>query len=114
MNRETEEGILTLVVILTFIIGAVIGISSDRIKEKKYGPETYEIYVTDKYDMIGSTWHLIGGRASESEFHIVYTYRCINRPDQKGTYREDRCVSYPTFKKYNVGQRYKVRNPYII
>ena len=69
--------------------------------------DTYEILIVDKYEDIGSTWHLIGGRASETEYHIVYKY--CNRT--KNTYWEDktRTVNGTQYRKYNIGDRFKVK-----
>lgn len=115
MNKQ-EEIIKVLfscfAVILVFSVIIWGGISEYR-TEKKYGPKNYELVIEQKYDMIGSTFHLIGGRASETEFHLVYKYRCTNRPDDKNWYRDDQCVSYSTYTRYKVGDKFEQHNSYI-
>ena len=96
--------VLPLSIILTLFIDSC---------SKKYNVDhptkydTYEILILDKYEDIGSTWHLIGGRASETEYHIVYKY--CNRT--KNTYWEDktRTVNGTQYHKYNIGDRFKVK-----
>jgi len=72
----------------------------------------YQIEVVDKYDCIGSTWHLVGGRASEQEYHVIYKvtpltpnaseeYKCIGNGGE-----EDDEVSYALYRKIYVGQKF--------
>ena len=71
--------------------------------------DTYEILILDKYEDIGSSYHLIGGRSSETEYHIYYKY--YNRT--KNTYWEEttKIVDGTTYRKYKVGDRVNVKVP---
>lgn len=91
-------------IISTFIAAIVL----DNRESKTYGEKTYEIVIDDKYENLGSTFHIIGGRATETEYHLVYRYRLANRPKDKtaSVWQEiDREVSYLTYREYNVGDR---------
>lgn len=94
-----------LIVILSFAFVIVFSIGVNEY-HKRHPPkyETYEIVILDKYDDIGSSWHIVGGRASETEYHIVYKYR--NKT--KNTYwRENTLVVDGTrYRKYKIGYRF--------
>ena len=76
--------------------------------QKRHPPDTYEIVIIDKYDDIGSSWHIVGGRASETEYHIVYKYR--NKT--KNTYWQEytRVVNGTRYRKYKIGDRFTLNH----
>lgn len=83
---------------------------SDKQMEEEYQASLYEIEIIDKYNYIGSNYHLIGGRASEQEFHVVYKVRPLTETARKhyyGTGEEDDEVSYARYRKLNVGKKFK-------
>lgn len=70
----------------------------------------YRIEVIDKYDCIGSTYHLIGGRAPEQEYHVIYKVIPLTENADKHYYgngEEDDEVSYKTYRKIKVGDSFK-------
>ncbi len=104
-----NEGIIEVIVIIGLGILALIGgFIYEKHENKTYGEKTYEIVIEDKYENLGSTFHIIGGRATETEYHLIYRYRLTNRPKDKtaSVWREtDRKVSYMTYRGCNVGDR---------
>lgn len=107
-TEDTIEKILYLIFIIALITGFIFGIVHDKQQNKKYGKPQYEFVITDKYEDIGSTFHLIGGRASEQEYHIVYKYRLTNRPDNDNNmiwYESETDVSGSRYRKLNIGQK---------
>jgi hypothetical protein len=57
------------------------------------------------YDDLGSNWHLIGGRATEQEYHVIYKYRVTNRPGQENKwYISETTVNGGRYRKLHVGQ----------
>lgn len=69
----------------------------------------YQIEVVDKYDCIGSTWHLVGGRASEQEYHVIYKVTPLTpKADEEyyGNGEEDDEVPYAMYRKIYVGQKF--------
>lgn len=102
-------GFLLLILVVGVIIFGFRECQRENDLEEKLGKETYEIVITDKYDCLGSSYHLIGGRSTETEFHICYKYRCTNRPND--TYKSawkvyDKEVSHTTWTKYNIGDNF--------
>ena len=95
-------------VIIALTIGAFIyGFVHDKKMKDKYGEIKYEFVITDKYDDIGSNWHLVGGRATEQEYHIIYKYRLTNRPDDPDNmkwYTSETTVSGSRYRKLQIGQ----------
>lgn len=110
MNREyVYNAVIGVLVFLFFIIGIGYVIYEDYSEEKEYGEMRYEIVIIDKYDHLGSTYHfLLGGRATEQEFHVEYKYRLLNRPQReenmKWYYATDE-VSHGYYRKIKIGQR---------
>lgn len=99
------------IAVITFIAlalaGFIYGFIHDRSQNKKYGEIKYEFVITDKYEDLGSNWHLIGGRATEQEYHIVYKYRLTNRPDDDNNmkwYAGETTVSGSRYRKLQIGQ----------
>lgn len=108
-DKWKAEDIVLLVFIFIGIIVGIVACNSMLHDNKKYGEKTYEFVIEDKYETLGSNWHLVGGRATETEYHIVYKTRLINRPNDEVSSRwmtQDKEVSYLTYKKYTVGQRF--------
>ena len=50
---------------------------------------------------------MIGGRASETEYHIVYKY--CNRTKNTSWEDKTRTVNGTKYRKYNIGDRFKVK-----
>ena len=69
--------------------------------------DTYEILILDKYEDIGSSWHLIGGRASETEYHIYYKY--CNRTKNTRWEETTKEVNGTIYRKYKIGDRICVK-----
>lgn len=118
-GEEIVDGIFGLLTFAFVICVFIFGICANRQEkktEKELGKETYEVVITDKYDCLGSEWHLIGGRASETEYHLVYKYRCINRPkdENKSSWKSrDNDVSHSTWAKYKIGDSFTTQtDPY--
>lgn len=100
-------GIVTIVIIAVVVFFAM---SVERKENKEYGEKNYEFRIVDKYETLGSSYHLIGGRATETEYHIVYEVRCTNRPDDEhwSNWREfDDEVNCRKYRKYEKGKVYK-------
>ncbi len=93
---------------IVFLIGGfILGLVHYKIQDDKYGKPKYEFVITDKYDDLGSTWHLVGGRSTEQKYHIVYRYRLTNRPDQEDNMKwrnSETTVSGSRYRKLQVGQ----------
>jgi len=87
---------------------------SDTLAEKdrvEYESKVYLIEIVDKYDHLGSSWHLVGGRATEQEYHIIYKATPLTEEAKKNFYYTDRErddeVDFKTYRKYKVGDKYK-------
>ena len=102
--------------IMVLIVGAGMWVffslvrCSDKYMEEEYQASLYEIEVIDKYDCIGSNYHLIGGRASEQEYHVVYKVKPLTETARKryyGTGEKDDKVPYYLYRKINVGSKHK-------
>lgn len=82
----------------------------DKVEKEKYQASLYEIEVLDKYDCIGSSYHVIGGRASEQEYHVVYKVKPLTETAKQyyyGTGEEDDKVPYYLYRKINVGSKHR-------
>ena len=110
MKQSTEDTIEIIAYIfftVAIVVGFVCSVIHDKRQDKKYGKIQYEFVVTDKYEDIGSTFHLVGGRASEQKYHVVYKYRLTNRPDNDNNmiwYEGETTVSGSTYRTLYVGQ----------
>jgi hypothetical protein len=111
-NSETNPASAILVIIL--FVGVCIAIvwdtSNKKELEKQYGKELWEFVIEEKYEPIGSNFHLIGGRSTETEYHIVFRSRCVNRPNDSIMSvwkRHDQEVDYLTYRYYQQGKSYK-------
>ena len=84
---------------------------------KKYIETTkYEITVVDKYETIGSTFHIIGGRASEKEYHVIYTVKPLTENAKEkmyGDYEKDEKFQYKSYRKAEIGKKYITHYPRI-
>ena len=106
-----------IVTFIVFFIIAVIDDYADKQKiEEEYGEVNYEFVITDKYETLGSNFHVLGGRATETEYHVVYKYRITNRPNDKYNMRwceeKDEEVSYSNYRKLNVGYTFNQNEPF--
>ena len=113
MKTKEDFTIIEFIFIVILIIGCTIctimACIEDNQTNEKYGEIKYEIVIKDKYDYLGSNFHLIGGRATEQEYHVEYNYRLTNRPDNKDNmkwYRRDEDVSTSEYRKIKVGKTY--------
>lgn len=109
MNDDKFEAVLCFIMIVFVCVGGIFACVDEKRDREQYGRINYEFVVTDKYEKIGSTYHMIGGRAPETEYHIIYKYRVTNRPDQKDNmmwYEEDKEVRYVTYRKMKIGDRF--------
>lgn len=97
--------LMTIVVPLAILLTCAID-SCNKSHPIKY--DTYEILILDKYDDIGSTYYLIGGRTSETEYHICYKSR--NKTKNEKWKEITRTVDGTTYRKYNVGDRIEIRD----
>lgn len=101
-------GVLTLA-------GFIYGFVHDRSLNKKYGELKYEFVITDKYEDLGSTFHLIGGRSTEQKYHIIYRYRLTNRPDDEDNMKwsnGETTVSGSRYRKLQIGQTLYDNTPF--
>lgn len=92
-----------------FILYSCSKYEKERV-QKTINSTEYRIEVIDKYDCIGSTYHLIGGRAPEQEYHIIYKVIPLTENADKHYYgdgEEDDEVSYKTYRKIKVGDSFK-------
>lgn len=106
-TEGTIDSIVYISLIVAGLIGFIGGFVHDKRQDSKYGKIQYEFVVTDKYEDIGSTFHLVGGRASEQKYHIVYKYRLTNRPDNDNNmiwYESETTVSGSTYRTLYIGQ----------
>jgi hypothetical protein len=98
-----------IMIIGYFIFKSCSNYEKERAQEILNSTE-YRIEVIDKYDCIGSTYHLIGGRAPEQEYHIIYKVIPLTENADKHYYgdgEEDNEVSYKTYRKIKIGDKFK-------
>jgi len=96
--------VLPLAIVFTYFMDAC----SKKNYEEHERTVKYEIEVIDKYDCIGSSWHLVGGRASEQEYHIVYKVKPLTPEAEKEYYgngEEDDEVPYTLYRKVKIGRK---------
>lgn len=101
--------------VIAFILAAILQLcclfisSCDDREEAKY-----RIEVVDKYHNIGSNWHLIGGRASETEYHIIYNVTPLNEKAEErmalSPRKVDVNVSYIKYSENAIGRNYIVKD----
>ena len=113
----SEDKTSWIVIIVSFAIAAMLSPlftqcakSQNEKYRAEYESEVYLIEIVDKYDHLGSSWHLIGGRATEQEYHIIYKVTPLTEEAKKNFYytgEHDDEVSYKTYRKYKVGDTYK-------
>lgn len=107
-NMENIIQIIVSIIVITLAVaGCIYGFVHDRSQDKKYGEIKYEFVITDKYEDLGSTCHLIGGRSTEQKYHIIYRYRLTNRPDLERNmkwYDSETTVSGSQYRKLRIGQ----------
>ena len=111
-TKKLEDAIEGWAMLITIVVGVIAGIWAyvdQRKAAKQYGKLEYEFVIEDRYQDLGSNWHLIGGRASETEYHVIYRYRTANRPENHSEYRgwrtSETTVSYSKYKRYAPGTR---------
>lgn len=115
MTQEDEKS--WVVVFVSFAITAMLSPSLIQCAKSQndkasaeYESREYLIEIVDKYDHLGSSWHLIGGRSTEQEYHIIYKATPLTEEAKKNFYytgEHDEEVSYKTYRKYKVGDTYK-------
>lgn len=109
-------GIVTIVIIAVVVFFAMSVERKENKENKEYGEKNYEFRIVDKYETLGSSYHIIGGRATETEYHIVYEMRCTNRPDDKflSNWQEfDDEVNYRKYRKYEKGKVYRSKDIFL-
>ena len=123
MNNETRIenikriiGIIFYIAIIILVVGGLIySIVSDKKIDKEYGTPRYEFVVVDLYEDLGSTWHLIGGRATEQKYHVIYKYRITNRPDRDDNMiwcNNETTISGSRYRRLHVGQTLYNTSPF--
>lgn len=124
-KKNTQKTPRSIEDILKVIFGIIIGVLTlagfiygfvhDRSLNKKYGELKYEFVITDKYEDLGSTFHLIGGRSTEQKYHIIYRYRLTNRPDDEDNMKwssGETTVSGSRYRKLQIGQTLYDNTPF--
>ena len=107
IDEDLLQMIIAAAIVVICLIGGLCAWRQDKQTIQEHGEKQYEFVITDKYEDLGSTWHLIGGRATETEYHVVYKYRVTNRPDDEDNlvwYRDETSVGGSTYRRYHVGQ----------
>ncbi len=108
-SSDKFESIFGLCFIVVLVVGFIWGGIQEHKTNKKYGKIQYEFVIIDKYDDLGSNWHLVGGRATEQEYHIIYKYRVTNRPDNEDNlkwYLSETTVSGSYYRTLQIGQTF--------
>ena len=110
LDENTRNNLSMIIVIMFICFPISFLIVNGCEKYNKNHPlkyDTYEILILDKYEDIGSSWHLVGGRASETEYHIYYKY--CNRTKNTRWEETTRTVDGTTYRKYKIGDRVNVK-----
>ena len=107
---------IVTVLICSYMLVSFLTKCSD-VNHKKYLETTkYEITVVDKYETIGSTFHVVGGRASEKEYHVIYTVKPLTENAKKNMYgdtEKDEEFEYKSYRKAEIGKKYITHYPRI-
>lgn len=115
--EEILKAIFGIIIVALTLTGFIYGFVHDRSQDKKYGEPKYEFVITDKYEDLGSTWHLVGGRATEQKYHIVYRYRVTNRPDRDDNMKwseRETTVSGSRYRELQIGQTLYNNNAFFL
>ena len=115
MTQEDKEALVAFIIsfaIAVMLSPLFIKCSRSQVEKERaeYESKVYLIEIVDKYDHLGNSWHLIGGRATEQEYHIIYKATPLTEEAKKNfiyTGEHDDEVSFRTYRKYNVGDKYK-------
>ena len=114
MTQDDKRACITITI--SFAIAAILSPllikCSNTLAEKdrvEYESKVYLIEIVDKYDHLGSSWHLVGGRATEQEYHIIYKATPLTEEAKKNFYYRERDdeVDFKTYRKYKVGDKHK-------
>jgi hypothetical protein len=115
-----EDDVKMVIVFVGMIFAAIVGIIScnnEKRDNEQYGRINYEFKIVDKYDKLGSHYHMVGGqRSSETEYHVIYHYRLTNRPNRDNNmiwYERDKEVPYTKYRRYKIGDTLKSNNLYL-
>ena len=104
---------LPISIVFTFFIENCAGKNrADRERNIRY-----EIEIIDKYDCIGGNWHLVGGRSSEQEYHIIYKVTPLTEAAKKEYYgdgEEDDEVDYKVYRKIEIGKKFTGTRSYLL
>jgi hypothetical protein len=111
MNKDTISFVKTLCVVipLSIIFTYLLSRCSENHQKEHDKNVKYQIEVVDKYDCIGSSWYLVGGRSSEQEYHVIYKVTPLTpqaNEEYYGDGEEDDEVPYTLYRKINVGQKF--------
>lgn len=99
--------------VLIFFIG-LCSVLSEYFDRRTHGEPRYEFVIAEKYKHIGNTYYFFGGRGTKEEYHVIYRYRLVNRPDNEANliwYERDTEVDYVKFRSLKVGQRFEGSTP---
>jgi len=99
---------IVLIFILSVLFTYTLSYCADKNREEYVQTTKYELTVIDKYETIGSNFHLIGGRTSETEYHIIYNVKPLTENAKKNYYgsgEEDDEVDYKIYRKLNIGRK---------
>ena len=115
MTQEDKKSLVAIIVSFAIVIVTLPMVmqcteSQNEKAMAEYESRVYLIEIVDKYDHLGSSWHLIGGRATEQEYHIIYKATPLTEEAKKNFYytgEHDDEVSYKTYRKYKIGDTYK-------
>ncbi len=91
-----------------FIFNIIKEHEQNKIEELRISKK-YKIEVLDKYDCIGSTYHFIGGRVSEQEYHVIYKVIPLSDIADRYYYGdgvEDDNLPYKIYRKIKIGDSF--------
>ena len=111
IDKDTKDFLKVICLILPFAIvfSYLAECCARKNRVEHENSVKYQIEIVDKYDCIGSTWHLVGGRAPEQEYHVIYKVTPLTpKADEEyyGDGEEDDEVSYAMYRKIYIGQKF--------
>ena len=115
MENDWKGFLKTMIIVLpiSIVFTFFMNKCADKNRADRERNVRYEIEIIDKYDCIGSNWHLVGGRSSEQEYHVVYKVTPLTPQAEKEYYgdgEEDDEVQYKEYRKIEVGKKFRGRS----
>jgi hypothetical protein len=110
MDDEDVKAVLSFIFVGVLCVCGIFACVNDKKDNEQYGRINYEFVIVDKYEKIGSEYHMVGGRATETEYHVIYKYRLTNRPNNKKNmiwYERDTEVRYISYRRIKIGDKYQ-------